>query len=400
MSEKTAIRIGLVILTTVAWLVAAWLLWRTRVPDLRPPRLDPATVLPPRILARARRHDADLDHVWLGLTAAQLAVLGALALAGPRLARLARGPRWLRCVELALAAVAGAWVAEVAVRTFGHRLQSRYGLTRQGWGSWLLDRVRELGLSLAVAAVVAGAFALLARRLGRRWWIAAAAAVVAVGVAVTLVSPLLAPSTRPLRAGSLHREIERLARAQGVGEVTVVVERASRRTTLANAEAVGVGPTNRIVLWDTLLDGRYAPGEVRFFAAHEVAHVARHHVWKGLAWFALLVLPSTWLLARLADPGDPAQVPRAVLAVLAIQLALLPVSNAISRRYEAEADWLAIRETRDPAAARAVFSRFARLGLEDPSPPGWVHVWLDDHPTPLQRVEAAASRAALSAGRP
>jgi Zn-dependent protease with chaperone function len=398
MSEKTAMRIGGGIVGVSAWVLVAVLLWRTRVPDLSPPRLDPTSLLPERILARARRHDEVLDWLWVALTAAQLLVLAALAALGPRLARRARGPRLVRCAELALVAVAAGWAAVVAVRAVGHWWQVRYGLSHQGYGGWLVDRARELGWSLLVAAVLAVLLGALAHRLGRRWWIAGWVVVVAVGVAVTLVGPLLAPDTRPLPEGALRAEIGRLAASHGVGRVDVRLQRASRRTTLANAEAVGVGPANRIVLWDTLLDGRYTHAEIRFVAAHEVAHLARRHIWKGLAWLTLLAFPAAWVLARLADPADPAQVPRAVLAVVAIQLALLPVANAVSRRYEAEADWLALRWTHDPGAGRALFGRFARLGLEDPQPPGWVHVLLDDHPTPLQRAEMAAA-AATTAGR-
>ena len=42
-----------------------------------------------------------------------------------------------------------------------------------------------------------------------------------------------------------------------------------------------------------------------------------------------------------------------------------------------------------PAAARGLFVGFVRTSLQDPSPPEWVHVLLDDHPTALQRVEMA-----------
>ena len=65
-----------------------------------------------------------------------------------------------------------------------------------------------------------------------------------------------------------------------------------------NAEAIGVGPTTRVILWDTLLEPQRPPGEIRFVAAHELAHVARRHLWKGVAWFALLALPGAWLLGR------------------------------------------------------------------------------------------------------
>ena len=375
----------------MGWGAAAMLLWRTRVPDLPAARPEPASILAQRILSRAERHDEVLTWLWVLLTVGQLLVLAALAVAGPRLAPLARGPRVVRCVELAVLALTAASLVVVAVRAVGHWWQVRYGLSTQGYGGWLVDRAREVGWSLLLAATLAVLFAWLAGRL-RRWWPVAAAVVVAAGVAVTLVQPLVAPDSRALRRPALRREIDRLARSLGVDGVRVDVERASRRTTLANAEAVGVGPTNRIVLWDTLLDGRYPNGEIRFVAAHELAHVARHHVWKGLAWFALLALPATWVFARLVNPADPAQAPRAVLVVVAIQLALLPAANAISRRYEAEADWVAIGATHEPGAARSLFRRFARLGLDDPDPPRWAHVLLDAHPTPAQRV--AMSRAA------
>ena len=48
---------------------------------------------------------------------------------------------------------------------------------------------------------------------------------------------------------------------------------ASRRTTAANAYVTGLGPTKRVVLFDTLLD-RYNRDEVRLVVAHELGHVA------------------------------------------------------------------------------------------------------------------------------
>jgi Zn-dependent protease with chaperone function len=71
------------------------------------------------------------------------------------------------------------------------------------------------------------------------------------------------------------------------------------------------------------------------------------------------------------------------------QLVLLPVGNAVSRRYETEADWIALRATHDPAAARALYRSFARTGLSDPDPPRWERLLLGDHPTLLERVELA-----------
>jgi STE24 endopeptidase len=405
MSEMTATRkAALIVAGCVLWVVAAWFLWRTRVPDLRLPRLDVHALFPSRMLARADRHDRVLDRLWIAETAVQLAVLGLAAARAPRLATWLRGRRVLRAATAAVAVLAAAWLAALPLHGVGHWWQRRYGVTHQAYLPWLLQALRGLALTLVVAAVAAAVLSALAGRFGRRWWPAGAVAVVAVGAAAVMLAPFTAPGgAHALRDARLASEIRRLARIEHVSPPHVVVERASRRTTLANAEAIGLGPTERVVLWDTLLDGRYSGGEIRFVAAHELAHLARRHVWKGLGWLALIAVPAIWLLARIANPGKPAEVPRAVLFVVALQLVLLPLTNAISRRYEREADWLALTATHDPASARALFVRFAELALARPQPPEWSHVLLDDHPSFLERIELARefrSRAGRSRAGP
>jgi STE24 endopeptidase len=87
----------------------------------------------------------------------------------------------------------------------------------------------------------------------------------------------------------------------------------------------------------------------------------------------------------------------AVLTLFAAGVAALPFENVVSRRYEAEADWVALRVTRDPAAARGLFERFARTNLTPPSPPAWSYVLLATHPSLDRRVAAAAAWAAVNA---
>jgi Zn-dependent protease with chaperone function len=53
---------------------------------------------------------------------------------------------------------------------------------------------------------------------------------------------------------------------------------------------------------------------------------------------------------------------------------------------EAEADWSALRATRDPAAARSLFERFVPTTLGQPDPPTWDYLLLENHPTIDQRI--------------
>jgi STE24 endopeptidase len=177
--------------------------------------------------------------------------------------------------------------------------------------------------------------------------------------------------------------------------VKVVVEETSEFTTAPNAYATGLGPSRRIFLWDTLLDGRFDDDQVGVVLAHELAHHSRGHIWKGIAWLALLLLPLlggvAWLTGRRGGLYQPKAVPLALLALVAGSLLLSPLDNAVSREWEAEADWIALETTRDPAAARALFRGFTREALEDPTPPGWAYQALATHPSVAKRIAMATA---------
>jgi len=148
-----------------------------------------------------------------------------------------------------------------------------------------------------------------------------------------------------------------------------------------------------VILWDTLLEAEVGRGEVLFAAAHELGHVSRRHPWKGVAWFALLALPGAWLLGRAARLDDPRALPRVAFVLVLLQLATLPLANAISRRYESEADAIGLRLTRDSGSAEALYRRFARTGLSDPDPPFLLHLLRDTHPTLVERIATARAAA-------
>jgi STE24 endopeptidase len=84
-------------------------------------------------------------------------------------------------------------------------------------------------------------------------------------------------------------------------------------------------------------------------------------------------------------------VPLALLALVAGGLSLAPLDNAVSRELEAEADWIALETTRDPASARALFRGFAREALEDPTPPTWAYQALATHPSIAERIAMATA---------
>jgi STE24 endopeptidase len=187
-----------------------------------------------------------------------------------------------------------------------------------------------------------------------------------------------------------------------VEDVEVRVEDVDRYTSAANAYATGLGPSRKVFLWNTLLDGRFREDEVLAVTAHEFGHQSQHHLWKAIAWYALFAVPGAWAIARIARRRGgmqrPEAVPLALLVLAVLTLAAQPLENVISRHMEAEADWQALETTRDPDAMARLFERFSQTSLGDPTPPDWAYVMLDTHPPLLDRIEMAEAWKARNPG--
>jgi STE24 endopeptidase len=381
------------------WLTAALLLWRTSVPtDLRLPHVDAREVLGEQTLERSERYQRGLRLLWLGSVAVNLVALGLIVW----LSRRVRLRGIVIGVALGAATLVAVWLAGLPFTVAAHWWRRRYGISRADYSTVLVDPWLERLGALAAGCVAIAFVMLLARRLGDRWWLVGGPAFAALGAAFLLVQPLLlVPRLAPLRNPGLAAEIKTLARREGVGNVDIEVRDASRRTRVINAEYYGLGPTKRVILWDTALDGRLARPEILALVAHEFGHVKSDHVWKSIGWLVLFAVPGAYVVALVTRSrggiAQPAAVPLALLAFTAFQLALLPVVNAISRRYEAEADWRSLQTTHDPQAFAGLIRELAATSLADPDPPRWTQIVLGTHPTPAQRV-AMSRAAALRAG--
>jgi STE24 endopeptidase len=314
-------------------------------------------------------------------------------------------PWWARTLELAaLVAGAGTLVRLPLSMWRGWVYERRWGFSTQTLRGWLWDRVKGLVVGVALSGV-----ALLAlvgsARAWPGWWPAVAAPGAA---ALTLVLSLIAPIVFerlfnrfwPLPDASLASELRELSERAGVPVRTMLVTDASRRTRKHNAYVSGLGPTRRLVVFDTLLDE--APrGELRGVVAHELGHRRYRHVAAGtllgMAGAAAAVLVLWGLLswgglvsaAGASGPGDPRAVPLVVLVLWLLELGGLPFETWLSRRWERAADRFALELTGDGDALERMHRRLALANLADLEPPPLLYKLLFTHPTPPERVAAA-----------
>ena len=167
---------------------------------------------------------------------------------------------------------------------------------------------------------------------------ARSAVFVSIAALFTFVSPYLDTTTDPLRARELLAAADEYRAELGVGDIPIRVEEVSDDTDQANAYAYGLGPSRRVVFWDTMLSEPFDESEQKVVLAHELAHHSQRHLPEGLAWFSLFAIPGAWILMRATrrrgGMGVPQAVPLALLVVAVFQLATLRSRNHVSRRLE------------------------------------------------------------------
>jgi STE24 endopeptidase len=394
MSERTAIRTGgTLAAAAIAWVVCAWLLARTSVPSLHLSGLDEHRYFSDRALRRSARYAHGEQALWVAGTLATLVALGILAWRLPRTVASMGLGRIGSAIVVGMVLLTVLWAVGLPFGLFDLWWQHHWGLGPFNVLAWLDAQWATLGAEALSAMLAIVVLVGLAGRF-RHWWTVASAVFVVIAAAFALVSGWLAAAyAHPVRNPTLAADVRRLERVEGVPGTPVGVQDVSTWTDQANAFTTGFGPSTHVVLWDTLLDGRFTRGEEDVVIAHELGHVRSRHILKGIAWSALVIVATFWVLGLAlrsrGGVGRPENLPLVFLALSVLALVTAPAQNIVSRRYESEADWRALRATEDPASAVKLFQSFEATSLEQPNPPVWDFLCLEDHPTLMQRIAMA-----------
>ncbi len=382
-------------LFAAVWAVGAVLLWRTTIPSgLHVASVDASHYVSDRAIDRAEHFQHVLRLLWIFGTLTQLAVLVVLALLGRRIAAGFDLGKVGTGVLVGTFATLCLWITGLPFGFLSLWWERRYNLSEQGYADWLLEQWPSLLGQVVGLTILLTFLMLLGGWLRRSWWLVAGPILVGVGALIVyVVSFAMTIGMHPIRDRTVAQDVRRLAHKEGVEGTKVRVQKISDQTHAINAMAVGPAQVSAVIVWDTVFDGRLKRREIDVIVAHEFGHIARKDIWRGIGWSALFTLPLLFLLSeatrRRGGIDRPEVVPFALLVLAVLSLVALPVQNAISRRIETEADWFALKTTRDPAAARGLFAKFTTADLAEPNPPLWDYVMLEDHPTIAQRIAFA-----------
>jgi STE24 endopeptidase len=281
-------------------------------------------------------------------------------------------------------------------------LESRFGFNRTTWRTFLTDRVKGGALAVLLGGPSAALLLFLWGRAGASAWMWGWAAVTSFSLllqflAPTWILPLFHRFT-PLAEGELRREVFALAGRLGYPLTQLFVIDGSRRSTKANAFFTGFGRNKRIALFDTLLN-RLSVAEVVSVLAHEIGHHRRRHVvWgaltralqTGMFFFFLDQSLSQPALFAAFGVSPSTHTGMAVFGVLygPVSWGLAAMENALSRRFEYEADRFAVSAIGDFRPLASGLRKLARETLAHVTPHP-LYVFLHHtHPPLLDRWKA------------
>lgn len=339
----------------------------------------------------------------LALGLARTAIeLGALVLV------VRTAPRWLpgKPKRPALAgALTGAGLAvglslpALPVSAISRRRGIAVGLVTQSWRGWAADLVKGAAIESVLAGAAGAAAVGVTRRYPRSWWLPASAGSVVFGAVLAALAPVVLDPVfndfTPLPEGQTRSDVFDLARAAGIKVGEVYSVDASRRTTAANAYVAGLGPTKRVVLFDTLLD-RYSRDEIRVVVAHELGHVRNRDVPRGVLYAALVAPAAALAVQRLSlelspESGTARALPALALAAAVVGAPIGLIGNRLSRAIERRSDAYSLVLTDAPDAFISFERAIAIQNVADLEPPWWLTSLLATHPPTAERIGSAVS---------
>lgn len=303
-------------------------------------------------------------------------------------------------VAVGLVMAAAAWPLQWYAQ---FRVEERFGFRTITAATWWADRVKGLVLGMVLGTPLLALLVWLVEAAGDRWWLWGWGAVMGFQLLMAVLAPVVIlpwfNRLTPLADGSLKERLLALAKRTAFRARGIQVMDGSRRSRHSNAFFTGFGRFRRIVLFDTLI-GQLTEPEVEAVLAHEIGHAKRRHTLKLLAGWGVGLLAGLYVLAWLAQwevfhrafgfVGDDVALVFLVFGLLsgAAGFWVAPLVNALSRRFEYEADAYAAKVLGDGGSLIAALRRLTEKNLGNLTPHPLYSGFHYSHPTLLERERA------------
>ncbi|MDD4973453.1 MAG: M48 family metallopeptidase [Bacteriovorax sp.] len=279
-------------------------------------------------------------------------------------------------------------------------IEEKYGFNKTTWKTLLSDMAKGTVLAVVLGGPIAYAVLWIMGKLGTHWWLYAFIFLSVIQLLLVFIYPtFIAPifnKFSPLEEGEVKEKIINLLSRCGFKSSGLFVMDASKRSGHGNAYFTGFGKNKRIVFFDTLLNTLDSE-EVEAVLAHELGHMKRKHILKGMIKGFIFSFLGFALLGYFKDnlmffQGHGVHTPSNYMALTLFSMVagvytffLTPVSAYFSRRYEYEADEFASQNSK----ASKLISALVKMYKDNASsltPDPIYSKFYFSHPPALERV--------------
>lgn len=291
------------------------------------------------------------------------------------------------------------------------KMEKKYGFNTTTLKVWLTDLIKSLIVSTVLMGVLIAAGLYIIERSPDYWWLWVWCVFFVFSIFLMYVSPYviepLFNKFTPISEDAVVHRIQELMDKAGITVKSVFKMDASRRSRHTNAYFTGIGKVKRIIIYDTLME-KVNDEELIAILAHEAGHWKKHHLLKHIAAYEIImliglyaffiVLKSDALLKIFNIAVDSFYIRLLLLSFIAgiVTFPLRPLSNAISRKHEREADSFAAALTGRPDNMMSALVKLAKDNLSNLYPHPLYVVFHYSHPPAVERLKYLAQLQKLS----
>lgn len=278
--------------------------------------------------------------------------------------------------------------------------EHKWRFSNQTKTSWLWEQMKSYMVGLVIFLILLGMLFWILDSYPQQWWWMAGIAMAFVSTILATLFPILIlpifNKYTPVEDKELTEPLERILSEGGLKSSGFFMEDMSRQTKKENAFLAGLGRTRRVVLGDNLIGNMTAP-EIVAIIAHEVGHYKHRHIWKHIALGTLqqlVVFFSLNIIMKAVFPTflTSSRANLALFPFFAILLGALsgflfgPLSNALSRHFERQADRYALGSIPHKSAFITALAGLANRNLSNAYPGRWVKLLYYSHPPIGERL--------------
>ena len=283
----------------------------------------------------------------------------------------------------------------------GYKIEHEFGFSNQNKTQFFKDELKGFMINLIINPLIALVLFLAFRISPDLWWLWAALAMIVISVIFATLYPVvimpLFNKYTVIEDEELTTRLGAILRKEGLKIKGFYLQDMSRQTKKENAFLGGLGKTRRVVLSDNIINNM-SLDELETVIAHEVGHYKYKHMWKNILLGAIYQLITFFLSHQIMLLINPDYLKSFDNMLIAYPVFLLcfgvlhmlvigPLSNAVSRYFENQADSYALDMTQNPDAFQGAMSGLANRNLSNAYPTPFIKFMYYSHPPVGERLK-------------